>query len=374
MLTTDRIAQFLVDRALIPSSWIIDGSLRITGAAGRNRTFKITGPGGACLFLKQNEGTALDVSSPLHSEALFNRYCRGEPSLARLADFLPGLVDVDLDQGVVVFDGIADVTGWATLLESRGPQDLAPRAAWATGFAFGTLHRLSRQVLQGGEGPDWLPRQVPWAMRAHRPGVQLLADLNPAALEVLRILQADATFRDRLDPLHRHWRPEVIIHGDVRFDNILVRVTQAGDRGEVELWIVDWELVQIGDPAWDLAGALQDLLAYWVASMPLSSDVSVEEVIVRAGIPLAALRPTLRELWSGYREGAGVGPVEAEALLSRAVAFSAARLVQSAFEGAITSGHLPVRSVLLLQLAANVLAEPERARIELYGLSMSVPR
>ena len=56
--------------------------------------------------------------------------------------------------------------------------------------------------------------------------------------------------------------------------------------GPVELWIVDWEAVGFGDPAWDVAGALQDFLVYWVFSMPMSHELTPEQMIAQARVPL----------------------------------------------------------------------------------------
>ena len=138
-----------------------------------------------------------------------------------------------------------------------------------------------------------------------------------------------------------------------------------------ELWIVNWELVAIGDPAWDLAGALQDFLSVWVASMPLSDELTAEQMIAQASVPLGTVRDAVRALWSGYRAGAGLDPVQAEGLLTRAVGFSAARLIQSAFELLVGAERLAGAAVLLLQIAANLLAEPERGRVQLYGIPLA---
>ena len=103
---------------------------------------------------------------------------------------------------------------------------------------------------------------------------------------------------------------------------------------------MDWELVNIGDPAWDLAGVLQDFLVHWTHSMPVSTTLTVNEMTAQARHPLASLRPAIRAVWQGYRSAAGLESTEAEALLDRAVAFSAARLIQSVHELSDESEHL----------------------------------
>ena len=60
-------------------------------------------------------------------------------------------------------------------------------------------------------------------------------------------------------------------------------------------------MVGIGDPAWDLAGALQDFLVFWVSSMSLSDELTADEMVAKARIPLTALRSAARALWSEPR-------------------------------------------------------------------------
>ena len=147
--------------------------------------------------------------------------------------------------------------------------------------------------------------RTPWILRFHQPGPEKLAGLSRADLEILRILQTHGGFGEHIDRLKRSWRPETVIHGDIRFDNVLVRALRGDDEDEaVDLWIVDWEMVRIGDPAWDLAGAFQDFLILWVSSMPLSDELTTEEMTARARVPLDDLRSASRALWAAYRVGA----------------------------------------------------------------------
>ena len=131
---------------------------------------------------------------------------------------------------------------------------------------------------------------------------------------------------------------------------------------------MDWELVQVGDPAWDLAGALHDFLLFWTSSMPLSASCTAEQRIAQARYPLASLQGAMRAMWHGYRAAAELASSEADDLLLRAVAFSAVRLIQSAYEIMHESESLSAQSVILLQVGANLLADPELGQIHLYGI------
>jgi hypothetical protein len=127
-------------------------------------------------------------------------------------------------------------------------------------------------------------------------------------------------------------------------------------------------MVCFGDPAWDLGGALQDLLNIWISSMPSTGDLAAEELAARAGFPLHSVHSAARSLWSGYCEAARLAGSDGAGFFRRAVRFSAARLIQSAYELAEGLSSLPDRSVLLLQIGANLLADAELGQVQLFGV------
>lgn len=181
-------------------------------------------------------------------------------------------------------------------------------------------------------------------MQDYRRSPATLATLSPAGARMLRILQEFKTFEEQLGRLGAQWRPETVIHGDIKSDNILVRpIRNEPDSDAVEVFIVDWEYVQIGDPAWDLAGALHDYLILWTSSMPLAPTLSAEELVDQARYPLEVLRPAIRALWKGYQSAAELGPAEADDLMRRAVGFSAARLIQASHELSAQKEEPPLR-------------------------------
>ena len=254
-------------------------------------------------------------------------------------------------------------------------EQLTVDAVRMLGRALGTLHRnLCLSDWQADSRLARLSRDLPWVLRVHYPVPSMLASFSRADLAIVRILQTEDGLGAQLDQLAGRWRPTSVIHGDIRLDNVLIRPQSSeSSGGPVELWIADWEAVSFGDPAWDVAGALQDFLVYWVFSMPMSDDLTAEQMIAQARVPVEGLRGALRALWWGYKAGACLDGSLADELLMRAVAFSAARLIQTAYELSSGSDRLLGPPVVLLQIAANLLAEPERGQIELYGIPLGCP-
>jgi aminoglycoside phosphotransferase (APT) family kinase protein len=180
---------------------------------------------------------------------------------------------------------------------------------------------------------------------------------------LLAIVQEHPEIGRELDAAAARWvgaeaAGATLIHGDVRSGNVLVVPPDAG--GEA-IRLIDWELLAIGDPAWDVAGALQDLLVFWIRGLPLDAALSGEDRVRQAERPLAALHPLFAAFRDSYAAVAGGRVFE------RAVPFSAVRLLQTVWEWADDVAELPAPAVMMLQVAANVLADPERARVELYG-------
>jgi hypothetical protein len=132
--------------------------------------------------------------------------------------------------------------------------------------------------------------------------------------------------------------------------------------------LVDWELVQYGDAAWDVAGALHDFIVLWIMTLPTAR--TVDEMLDGERFPLSAMRPASQHLWQAYVEGRQLDDAEKARVLERAVAYTAARLVQTAFELAVgSSSSMPSRTLLMLQVAANMWIDLRLAGEDLFGLT-----
>jgi hypothetical protein len=276
----------------------------------------------------------------------------------------------DLSRGTLALELIAHAEALDACQRRDRALGIPAPVARSLGRALGTMHRVFRlpAVLEDSR-LSWVERIVPWALSSNRPDPGILDVLSPGGLRVFQILQEQPALGSQLDEVRTLWRPETVIHGDVKADNILIPVTDGRwVPGRDDVWLVDWEHVHIGDPAWDLAGVLAEVVVFWTSSMPLGPDVSPDEMIAGARHPLATLQPALAAFWEGYRAPAELPPPEEPALLHRAVAFSGARLIRAAYELSDEPADLPAQAVILLQISANVLSDLELARTHLYGI------
>jgi hypothetical protein len=125
--------------------------------------------------------------------------------------------------------------------------------------------------------------------------------------------------------------PSCVVHGDLKWDHCLIE-------GATRVRIVDWETTSAGDPAWDVAGILQDHIAAAIADPAARWPASTAEAFVDAYLAASATR-------------------RPQAFRIRASSLAGARLVQTALETVAADERL-ARD--LLEAALRVFEDPNR--------------
>lgn len=296
---------------------------------------------------------ALGPSLVLNEAAALQHLWGADPAGA--ARWAPKLLLHDAAADTLVTELVRDAVDLAS---HHGRVGRSPSwCAGALGAALAWVHGLP-----GAERvADTLRAEWPFGIRVHRPVLDDIAEMSPANARLVRIVQRSAPLREGLERLREGWRPTALIHGDVRFENVLVhREGRSGRR----LRLVDWEMATVGDPAWDVGSAFASYLEPWVIS-------HAEPIGAPRGARRRSIRPVqhaLRHLWTAYVGRSGLASEGVEAMLRRGVAYCAARLVQLAYERSMRRWELADRHVLLLQVAENVAARPQDALSGLLGL------
>jgi Ser/Thr protein kinase RdoA (MazF antagonist) len=365
LLNVDNVIPYLIERGHLDTAAVVDGDVRVVSASRRNRNFRVLREGGPSLLLKQAESAGHNAT--LTSEAEFYRACWSNERAQAVRPLLPRLVGTQAEDALLIIELLKDAVPVSQCQALFTTQGFLAAFGQSLGMALGLCHRTFRDE---ASRPGRVSRHPPWVLWAHRPGPEIFAELSPANMRTLQILQGDAVLSRHLDALRKGWQAETLIHCDIKSDNLLLARPFTEGSTEVELRVVDWELVQLGDPAWDVAAVFKDLLASWIYSMPISAGMSGTEMAARASYPLALFQAAWGSLWRGYCATTGLDERSAEALLGRAVRYSAAWLVQSAYEAAYRAPSLGNYEVMMLQVSANIFSDPKGAALHLLGLPL----
>jgi hypothetical protein len=227
----------LVAAGLVPAATVAAGGVSVTDTSRSNPSFIVSIDGQASLFVKSQTASVYgDARSTLAHEAAVQRMVCNNPAISALAPRALRL----LRAGLLVSEAIAPAVGYGDVVVAGR----AEHGAMQLGAAVGALHAATS---------DWgLPRRTPWVADA-RQGWQL--GVRHQAIDRLNALvNADPTLDAAVAAVGDTWHARCVVHGDLKWDNVLVRAS-----GQVVL--VDWELATTGDPRWDIAAVCAAHLA-----------------------------------------------------------------------------------------------------------------
>ena len=349
MLGHSQIAHYLLSLGFLEPRAIVEDGLTVVDASRRNCVFIATTRSGPTYVVKQaGPRSALT----LEHEAAVLRVLADAPDLA---GHVPMVVHEDKVMALLVLSSPAGGRDWAEL-HNAGRFPLSP--ARALGRSLAALHR---NTLDGvGDQPGDFERM--WALQFAEPSLDLIRDLSAEAQDLMARLQSNPAMLDRLSALRDHDHKDVFVHGDLRWDNCLA-VAPPGSRRRTHTLLVDWELAGRGEAALDVGTVFAEYLSAWVGSIPIAEVAAPGRLLSHARYPLRHMRPAIDAFWSAYR-----GPSSAPPPLGRVLELAAVRLLQTAVERAQVLAAPTAHLVTLLQLAENVLLEPEKAANTLLGL------
>lgn len=359
MLTVDSAPRYLLARGLISHQAILDGDLDITSITRRNANLRVAMRDGSGYLIKQAMPAENPGATTIGTEAQFYSYCFDTPELAVAQEVLPRLCAHDAARELLVIELLDQTLPLWRYYREHTADQFPVGIAGEIGQLLGRLHQCFA-ALPADRRPAFLAADLPWALQLLHPTQAAVSRMSAAHFDLIKLLQAEAAVVRAVVELRAGWQGAAIIHGDVKLDNFLVRPA------DHTLFLIDWELAQLGDPMWDIAGALQDFMFWWVINMP--HDQAPDDMVAQARFPLDVLQPGIRAMWRGYCDARRLDDRTARALLFRAVRYSGVRILQTAAEIASKYQALPAPAVLMSQIGVNLLSDPEAAQRELYGL------
>jgi tRNA A-37 threonylcarbamoyl transferase component Bud32 len=363
-LNKNDLVHYLLERGLLDPGAVVDGDVMVVEGARRHHNYSVIRRQGTGLFIKQMQPDQAMSAQTLQKEAACYVMMESDPALAEIHALMPRFRAYDPDRHLLVLELIGDGENLTEFHRrvNAFPEDIAQRV----GELLARYHEAS--------GRDLLPRansaifqgQPPWILSFHLMPRGSMQNLSAANGQFMAILQSYPDFGQALDRIRAGWRRDALIHGDMKFDNVVVRGAQTGEQ---TLHVVDWELADVGDSAWDVASILQAYLTWWIATLP---SVPASGPNDAAKYPLETIQPAIQAFWGAYAAFRRLSPRAADAELERAVGYAGARMLQTVYESMAWASTLTQHAVWQVQACINILKEPRAAATDLLGFPAGV--
>jgi len=369
-LTVTSLPHYLVNRGSLRAEDLLDQQVTIAEAGRRNRNFHVRCSRTPGLFVKQVKAMHVELQSTVWREALTLRLSRENAAFAAVAAHAPRLIDYDERRHTLTTELIADGENLNDFHRRTGtyPVDVAER----TGAALASLHTAGSAMLADPAAAPF-PRALPWVFSVVA-NIDTTIGAAPDGIKAfVRELQATPEIAVALTELAATWHPTVLMHGDVKWDNVIALGGNAalGGDGTRDVRLVDWELCDAGEPLWDVAGALTAYLGAWLFTVP--DDPSQPDPVVIARYtpqPVEALHPAVGALWQTYLRDAGASfDGGADATFLRLMRMVGVRFVQLGFELHAESSVLTQPGLFIARLARAFVLDPLATAHDMFGLT-----
>ena len=368
----EELTSYLLGHELISAERIVAGDLTILDVSRRHASYEVVTDGGPSYFLKQDvrDGPAAageaSIATVSHEASVYRMFARARRATV-LRRYLPRCYRFDPAERLLVLESVRGSRNLAQHHLSSGRFSSA--VARELGKAVGILHAAFRAGSGETEEIRRLPANPPWVFGLPWPTLQLYLASSGGNREFLKIVQASGDLATRFDELGTEWRADTLIHGDLKWSNCLVvTVARSAARRRARIRLVDWELACRGDASWDVGGLFSEYLNLWLSAIPISGDEPPDRFLDLARFQLPSMWPSIRAFWTAYVQATRLAPRDAAERLVRAVRYSAARLVQTAYEQLQDQSTVTNGAIYRLQLCHNILERPEEAAVQLLGL------
>lgn len=354
--TASNLVHYLLSRNLIPLKSVVDGEFKVIEAGQRNRNFKVMQDAKSGLFVKQVKTLDSLSITTLQREVACYQFARDFPVWAQ---FMPRLLDHDPVRHSLCLELLVEAENLSEYFYRSGA--LSVQVADLLGRVMATYHNAVVIEDLPPERSQQFRRQIPWILSF----TEAPAGATGGAIKFIDFLNKKSALLRNLQRLRQEWRVDRIIHGDMKLDNCMVFLDVDGI---LQLRIVDWELLDLGDGSWDVAGIFQAYLVYLIKNTALDEfkeDDVLDILIENASIIL----PSIKAFWRNYCVTLEMPENEIAFYFLRCVEFAAARLVLTSFEWSCQLTDLTKHSQIMLLLSHQILLDPARAGRDLFGMT-----
>lgn len=395
LLNSQNVFTYLAQAGLWEASLACD---RLERQPGKNFNLRIKG-GGYDLLIKQethypNQKSSGELAKEWWFYQLLRKQVKEVPALAAMRSHIIWPLHFDAENSILVFpflNNVCDLSSFYSRFCKEESESLLsahqlPVSILPTSIAIAlgeTVAKLHSSTFQKQSCRDFLLHQYQLAGRRSnesklRPDFLAgLRRLTPAsfsviptdALKFFRFYQRYPDIGEAIESINQTFDGCCVVHNDPRFANFLLHDADSFTASNLQATVqaIDWEKWTWGDPAYDLAQLVANYLKLWLKSLPVSANLSLNDTLNRATVPLVAIQPSTEALLRTYLAYfPQIRSHQPEFVVSvvQLTGLSLVRQVQLYIAQKHPVGNI---EMAMVQVAKSLLCQPEAAISTVFG-------
>lgn len=345
-LTKKNITYYLLDKGFLEPDTFMSGDYLLTQTQSRNSIFKIQQENNKGLFVKQLI-TQDATNSYLMQKDATSHYLIHQSNLYReTAKHIPDYYGYDPYQNILVTEYFANTKNVHEV--TYRDQKLSKTHAIKMANILASYHFDITNEIKKNSSLQFFSKQLPWILNTSQ-----LLNANPKGItnSVIAEIHKHQDLVKKIEKLATQWETTSLIHGDIKWMNFIVMPNNE------DIKLVDWEIADLGDPLWDVAGVFQSYFSAWVLSF---NNQNIQQHLQTQGtefLSIEKITPIVKILWDTYAKKQEFSAKESSKKLIKTLSYMAVRMIQTAFENNMAQSHIYANSVRILQFCNHILED-----------------
>lgn len=372
-LSSDNVIQYLRQAGL---SSLEDGASASEELphSNKNLNLLVTFADNSKLLVKQQPYQENYGLQEFFNEWLFHQLLQQFPVLSNISTLSSSLLHFDEENSILVRNYLKEYLELFSFYKQnlKFPREIA----CALGTTLGVLHRATfnhseyRQFMATPPSGQFRYQFYNPAQGIESITAEIFSLVPTQALKFYAIYQRYENLEAAIAELASEWLPCCITHNDLKLDNILLH-SRWQQLDDCLVQLIDWEACGWGDPAFDLGTLLASYLEIWLNSVVIDPTIELEESLNLAVIPLEDIQPSIVTLTQTYLNTFPRILEYRTDFLQRVIQFAGLALIHNIEERIKCHKYFASHSVLILDIAKNLLTMPSESILTIFGISES---
>lgn len=368
-LSTENAMDYLVQQNVCNGEDLEDGTVERIYAKNFNVLVDLT----RCdrkFLIKQDRFSQGHSANEMEREWLFNESIKKHPELTFLHEIVPQVIHFDEVNSIVVHRYLGDYQDLMKFYEKENkfPVEIATNI----GRALGRLHKATfkdeacRNEISGDSSAlDNLVAKLVQGLEQVAPDI--FGKLPSDGIKFFVLYQRYPILHRMMTDLASKYQSCCLTHNDLKLNNLLVNNSW---EDKCLIRILDWERAAWGDPACDLGFMISSYLQVWLESMMLSNNLSIDESLELASVPLSVLHPSISSLTKAYlQEFPDIFHAYQDFLLN-SIQFAGLSMIQQILSMIQYQKTFGNAGIAMLQVAKSLICTPEKSASTVFGSTM----